>query len=175
MRLFVYTLAIFLCTCTTFQTAPNPVYKCPVDWEPLEMKEPIQIATVPEVYQDILHTYCTENQVPYIIMARLIQKESNWNPNAIGYNSNGSMDLGISQFNSNFILDHASRFGYISFNPFDPVQALGLATKLVASLYKQFGDWYLAVAAYNCGGGRVRRNEIPETTKRYAAYITGGV
>lgn len=39
----------------------------------------------------------------------------------------------------------------------DPHRATEAAVKMLASLYRQFDDWGLALAAYNCGPGRVRR------------------
>lgn len=39
----------------------------------------------------------------------------------------------------------------------DPVLSGRAAIKLLQVLYTEFGDWSLALAAYNCGPGRVRR------------------
>lgn len=39
----------------------------------------------------------------------------------------------------------------------DPYKSTEAACKLLTSLYNQFGDWELALAAYNCGPGNVRR------------------
>ena len=39
----------------------------------------------------------------------------------------------------------------------DPFLSTEAAVKYLSSLYKQFGDWELALAAYNCGPGKVRR------------------
>ena len=39
----------------------------------------------------------------------------------------------------------------------DPVKATHAACKYLKDLYKRFDNWNLAIAAYNCGEGRVLR------------------
>jgi membrane-bound lytic murein transglycosylase D len=39
----------------------------------------------------------------------------------------------------------------------DPVKSTEAAVKYFKYLYKTYGDWYLAIAAYNCGPGNVNR------------------
>ncbi|HTG27334.1 MAG TPA: transglycosylase SLT domain-containing protein [Methylomirabilota bacterium] len=69
----------------------------------------------------------------------------------------------------------------------DPEKATRAAAQHLRDLYKLFGDWYLAMAAYNCGPGNVqkaiertgyadfwelyRRNVLPRETKNYVPII----
>lgn len=39
----------------------------------------------------------------------------------------------------------------------DPIKATESAAKYLKSLYRMFGDWEIAMAAYNCGPGNVRK------------------
>ena len=69
----------------------------------------------------------------------------------------------------------------------DPERATRAAAQHLRDLYGLFGDWYLAMAAYNCGPGNVqkgiertgyadfwelyRRNVLPKETKNYVPII----
>ena len=69
----------------------------------------------------------------------------------------------------------------------DPEKATRAAAQHLRDLYSIFGDWYLAMAAYNCGPGNVqkgiertgyadfwelyRRNVLPKETKNYVPII----
>jgi len=69
----------------------------------------------------------------------------------------------------------------------DPEKATRAAARDLRELYEQFGDWYLAMAAYNSGAGTVqhavertgyadfwelyRRNVLPKETKNYVPII----
>ena len=69
----------------------------------------------------------------------------------------------------------------------DPEKSTRAAARHLKDLYKQFGDWYLAMAAYNSGPGNVqqavqrtgfadfwelyRRNVLPKETKNYVPII----
>jgi membrane-bound lytic murein transglycosylase D len=69
----------------------------------------------------------------------------------------------------------------------DPEKATRAAARHLRDLYAQFGDWYLAMAAYNCGPGNVqkgvertgyadfwelyKRNVLPQETRNYVPII----
>lgn len=51
----------------------------------------------------------------------------------------------------------AADFGLDSLAVRDPARSTAAAVRYLAQLHRQFGDWQIALAAYNCGPGRVRR------------------
>jgi membrane-bound lytic murein transglycosylase D len=69
----------------------------------------------------------------------------------------------------------------------DPEKATRSAARHLRDLYKRFGDWYLAIAGYNCGDGCVeravqrtgyadfwemrKRNALPRETTNYVPII----
>ena len=60
-----------------------------------------------------------------------------------------------------FIFSTAKTYGLKSNNyideRFDPIKSTKAAIRYLADLYKLFGKWELAIAAYNCGPGNVKK------------------
>ncbi len=83
-----------------------------------------------------------------------------------------------------------TRNGYFD-ERFDPEKSSIAYAKYMKTLYNQFGDWYLAMAAYNWGPGNVqrsvmrtgyadfwelyRRNVLPAATKNYVPGIIAAI
>lgn len=71
----------------------------------------------------------------------------------------------------------------------DPSKSTQAASKMFAELYRLYGDWWLAIAAYNCGAGNVNRaikrsgkespsfweiySFLPKETRRYIPLFIG--
>lgn len=109
--------------------------------------------------------------VPLWIAGRLIWAESQWHPRAIGNNPNGTQDLGLGQLNSAY-LEYFERYNDgRPVDPFSPRQSIRVALRYLADLYAMTGTWPDAVASYNCGPGRWKSGDIPETTRRHVARI----
>lgn len=82
------------------------------------------------------------------------------------------------------------RNGYFD-ERFDPEKSSRAYARYIKTLYKQFGDWYLAMAAYDWGPGNVqravmrtgyadfwqlyRRNAMPKETREYVPKILAAV
>ncbi len=93
-----------------------------------------------------------ETGVPQDILTRLLISESGLDPDAEGQlNPDGSRDLGIAQLSSRYIEWFAMKYGEGSLNPFDYREAVPVAARYLADLYKLFGCWTCAVGAYKVG------------------------
>ena len=103
--------------------------------------------------------------VPVDLFFRLVNQESRWNPGAVS--SAGA--LGLAQL----MPGTAAQLGV---NPSDPHQNLDGGARYLRMMFDQFGDWRLALAAYNAGPGAVQRhNGVPpyDETTDYVRIVMG--
>jgi hypothetical protein len=110
--------------------------------------------------------------IPANYFVQQINVESGFNPNAVS----PSGAVGIAQM----IPTTAAGIGA---NPYDPISALNGAARLMASYYKQYGDYAKALAAYNAGSGTVNyavqagganwMSFLPAETRNYIFKIMG--
>lgn len=110
----------------------------------------------------------TEHALPQSFMARLIWKESLFDPGAVS--PKGAQ--GIAQF-----MPGTAKLRGLT-DPFDHKQALGASAAYLAELRNRFGNLGRAAAAYNAGEERVRRwlagkTGLPYETQDYVLSITG--
>lgn len=103
--------------------------------------------------------------VPEELALAQMQAESGGNPNAVS--SEGAQGL--------FQIMPATAAWLGVSNPFDPVQSADGGLRYLSQLYRQFGSWDLALAAYNAGPSRIQKGIFPTETKNYVAKIMGAV
>jgi soluble lytic murein transglycosylase-like protein len=104
--------------------------------------------------------------IPEDLFLRLVQQESGWNAGARSHKG----ATGLAQL----MPATAAKLGV---NPNDPVQNLDGGARYLRMMYNTFGDWRLALAAYNAGPGAVQKhNGIPpyRETRNYVRIIAGG-
>ncbi len=113
----------------------------------------------------------------------LAQAESGFLPRAISNKQAVGMWQFIAGTGANYDLIRTSNFD----ERFDPEKATRAAAKYLKDLYARYGDWYLAMAAYNCGAGAVdravertgyadywellKRHALPKETSSYVPII----
>jgi Transglycosylase SLT domain len=117
---------------------------------------------------DALAAAAAKNDLPADFFARLIWQESRFDPRAVSR----AGAQGVAQF----MPATASARGLA--DPFDPIEAIAHAAKLLRDLRREFGNLGLAAAAYNAGSGRVRdwlagRRGLPRETDAYVRIVTG--
>lgn len=103
--------------------------------------------------------------VPEDLFLRLVQQESNWRPNALSHKG----AIGLAQL----MPFTASNLGV---DPHDPKQNLDGGARYLSQQYRTFGNWRLALAAYNAGPQAVQKyGGVPPylETQNYVRKIWG--
>ena len=133
-------------------------------------------------YREMIAQTFKDEGVPLDLMF-LAQAESGFQPLAL----NPSGARGMWQFMASRGVGYGLRRSWWIDERQDPVKSTRAAARHLKDLYKQFGDWYLAMAAYDSGPGNVqqavrrtgyadfwelyKRNVLPKETKNYVPII----
>ena len=133
-------------------------------------------------YRDMILRVLKEEGVPQDLIY-LAEAESGFEPLALSR----AGARGMWQFMSSRAAGYGLRRSWWIDERQDPEKATRAAARHLKDLYNQFGDWYLAIAAYNSGPGNVqqavkrtgyadfwelyRRNVLPKETKNYVPII----
>ena len=133
-------------------------------------------------YKDMIAKDLRDQGLPQDLIY-LAAAESAFQPQAVNAHSGAGGMWQLMPFQGAYGLE---RNGYFD-ERFDPEKSSIAYAKYMKTLYNQFGDWYLAMAAYNWGPGNVqrsvmrtgyadfwelyRRNVLPEATKNYVPGI----
>lgn len=117
------------------------------------------------VFLSMAREAARRNGVPEDLFLRLVQQESNWNPNAESHKG----ALGLAQ-----LMPGTARM--LRVDPSDPHQNLDGGARYLKQQYREFGSWHLALAAYNAGPQAVKKHGgVPpfKETRNYVKIIWG--
>jgi membrane-bound lytic murein transglycosylase D len=133
-------------------------------------------------YRDMIQRVFKEEGVPQDLIF-LAQAESGFHPLALSR----ARARGMWQFMASRGVGYGLRRNWWVDDRQDPERSTHAAARHLKDLYNQFGDWYLAMAAYNSGPGNVqqavrrtgyadfwelyRRDVLPKETKNYVPII----
>ena len=133
-------------------------------------------------YEDMIRRTLKEEGVPQDLIY-LAQAESGFHPLAVSR----AGARGIWQFMASRAKGYGLERDWWVDDRQDPEKATRAAARHLHDLYNQFGDWYLAMAAYNSGPGTVQnavkrtgyadfwglyqRNVLPKETRNYVPII----
>jgi len=133
-------------------------------------------------YEDMIRRTLQQEGVPQELIY-LAQAESGFHPLAVSR----AGARGMWQFMGSRAKGYGLERSWWVDDRQDPEKATRAAAHHLKDLYNQFGDWYLAMAAYNSGPGRVqsavkrtgyadfwelyRRNVLPKETRNYVPII----
>ena len=133
-------------------------------------------------YKEMIRRIFAEEGVPQELIY-LAQAESGFLPRAISNKKAVGMWQFIPGTGATYSLERTSSYD----DRFDPEKATRGAAKYLKDLYARYNDWYLAMAAYNCGAGAVdravertgyadywellKRHALPKETANYGPII----
>ncbi len=133
-------------------------------------------------YRDMIQRVFQQEGVPQDLIY-LAQAESGFHPLALSR----ARARGMWQFMASRGVGYGLRRSWWVDDRQDPERSTRAAARHLKDLYNQFGDWYLAMAAYNSGPGNVqqavkrtgyadfwelyRRDVLPKETKNYVPII----
>jgi len=124
-------------------------------------------------YEDLVQEAALRYDVPYALVKAVIKQESNFNPRAVSRcGARGLMQL---------MAKTAERLGVK--NRFDPRQNIDGGVRYLSQMYSIFGEWRLAIAAYNAGPVNIlsgrrwhaeTRDYVKKVTMHWERFVLAG-
>lgn len=118
------------------------------------------------LYLEAAKNAARKHGVPEDLFLRLVQQESGWNPGAVS--NKGATGL------AQLMPGTAARLGVDADDPHDNLDG---GARYLRMMFDRFGDWKLALAAYNAGPEAVSKHGgVPpyRETQGYVVAILGG-
>lgn len=119
-----------------------------------------------EPYLHVINQATREHKLPPKLLARVLYQESRFRPDIInGTVKSSAGAVGIAQIVPKW---------HPNVNPLNPVDSIHYAAQYLESLYKRFGHWGDALAAYNWGQGnlsRYKKGEIDSMPRETVNYV----
>lgn len=105
--------------------------------------------------------------IPADVLKAVAKTESNFNPNAVNKNTNGSYDIGMMQINSAW-LPKLEAFGVTETSLHDACTNLKVGAWILSNNAKKLGWNWNAIGAYNVGCAKLDAAECDRRRNRYA-------
>ncbi len=147
-------------------------YSNSIRLQPPAVTVPGQPGTVPDYagryrgeWLPVAREAARRHNIPEDLFLRLVQQESGWNPGAVSHKG----ATGLAQ-----LMPGTARLMGVDIN--NPHQNLDGGARYLRMMYDKFGNWRLALAAYNAGPEAVERHGgVPpyRETQNYVRVIYG--
>lgn len=132
----------------------------------------LQLWRAPAKYAAMVDAAERANGIPATMLERLLYQECRYREDIItGAVRSPVGAMGIAQF-------MPATAAEMKIDPLNPAQAIPAAARYLAGLYRRFGTWSEALAAYNWGQGNVARKGLanaPRETRNYYTQILAAV
>ena len=115
---------------------------------------------LPLSYDIALYTIykAQQNGIDPDLIFCIMWRESNFNPNSIGRNTNGTYDYGLMQINSSNFSFLSQKIGITSmYDLLDPYKNIDCGIYYISAYLRKYNDYNKALMCYNLGEGGAQR------------------